>query len=245
MALVAEERRFGSEHVGNVLSRAGNDEPHDVNAAPETEGRLQNKMRNTTRLTQFCRTVELVVAQTKGAESAAGPISHALQNLLSRDDWLKAPWRKADSKIYQQHPIYIDEAGRFSIVSFVWTPGQATPIHDHGVWGVVGVLCGAEFSQRYRSGSDGRMEPDGPPRRMEPGDVEILSPSQGDIHRVWNACDDRASISIHVYGADIGRLQRHSYLPDGGKRMFVSGYSSTWQAHTPGPASSSCEREGL
>ncbi len=31
---------------------------------------------------------------------------------------------------------------RFCVVSFVWGPDQATPIHNHTVWGLVGVLRG-------------------------------------------------------------------------------------------------------
>ncbi|KOG86580.1 cysteine dioxygenase, partial [Streptomyces varsoviensis] len=38
----------------------------------------------------------------------------------------------------------------------------------------------------------------------EQGDVCGFAPP-GDIHRVWNACGDKA-ISLHIYGADIARL---------------------------------------
>ena len=43
-----------------------------------------------------------------------------------------------------------------------------------------------------------------------------------------NAFDDRVSISIHVYGANIGAVARHVFDPvSGAARPFVSGYSST------------------
>ena len=51
------------------------------------------------------------------------------------------------------------------------------------------------------------------------------SPRIGDIHRVHNAFDDRVSISIHVYGADIGVVPRSIYGLDGSRQPFVSGYS--------------------
>lgn len=38
----------------------------------------------------------------------------------------------------------------------------------------------------------------------------------GDIHQVANAHDDRVSISIYVYGADIGAVHRHIYPAAGG-----------------------------
>lgn len=53
---------------------------------------------------------------------------------------------------------------RFSIVSFVWGPGQATPIHDHRVWGAIGMLRGAEENQRYQLDADGIPRALAPPR---------------------------------------------------------------------------------
>ena len=51
-----------------------------------------------------------------------------------------------------------------------------------------------------------------------PGDVDRVSPRLGDIHRVSNACDDRVSISIHIYGGNIGRIPRHVYDVDTARR---------------------------
>ena len=88
----------------------------------------------------------------------------------------------------------------------MWGPGQATPVHDHTVWGLIGVLRGAEIAQAHRiAHDDGTLHKDGRRKRLEAGAVDAVSPGIGDIHRVSNAFDDRASISIHVYGANIGR----------------------------------------
>ena len=57
----------------------------------------------------------------------------------------------------------------------------------------------------------------------------------GDIHRVANAFGDRASISIHVYGADIGAVSRHTYDEAGRPRTFISSYSAA-PAFAPEPA---------
>lgn len=57
--------------------------------------------------------------------------------------------------------------------------------------------------------------------------MERLSPKQGDIHRVANAYDDRVSVSIHVYGGDIGAITRSSFDPAGRRKRFVSGYANT------------------
>nr|GEZ59309.1 hypothetical protein [Tanacetum cinerariifolium] len=69
------------------------------------------------------------------------------------------------------------------VVSFVWGPGQKTPIHDHRVWGLIGMLRGAEYSQGFARSADGRLEQEGRPIRLEPGQVETLSPHSNDIHQ--------------------------------------------------------------
>ena len=46
------------------------------------------------------------------------------------------------------------------------------------------------------------------------------------IHRVSNALADSVSISIHVYGGNIGGVRRAVYTPEGLVKPFVSGYSN-------------------
>jgi predicted metal-dependent enzyme (double-stranded beta helix superfamily) len=153
--------------------------------------------------------------------------SALLRKLVERDDWLPDAFAQPHPDHYQQFLLHADSTERFSVVSFVWGPGQATPVHDHTVWGLIGVLRGAEYSQTYRAQDGGLFMPDGAPLRMEPSAVEAVSPTIGDVHRVSNAFDDRVSISIHVYGANIGVVRRHTYPSGGGRKPFVSGYSNT------------------
>jgi predicted metal-dependent enzyme (double-stranded beta helix superfamily) len=152
-------------------------------------------------------------------------IEEALRTLVQDDAWLPERWARPDSEHYQQHSLYRDPLSRFSVVSFVWGPGQSTPIHDHGVWGVVAVLRGAELSQRYTLDTEGRAVENGQSRLIGVGDTEILLPEEGDIHSVANAFDDKVSISIHVYGADIGVVRRRAFDLGGGSKSFVSSYS--------------------
>ena len=48
-----------------------------------------------------------------------------------------------------------------------------------------------------------------------------------------NAFDDRVSISIHVYGGDIGHIERSLYSEDGTRQPFISGYSPPWTPTVP------------
>ena len=113
------------------------------------------------------------------------------------------------------------------MVSFVWGPGVRTPIHDHTVWGIVGVMRGAENCLEYDPPQPGMPVRLRGQHRCEPGDVDKVSPTVGDVHVVENALGDRASISIHVYGANIGAVKRHVFdVTTGAAKLFVSGYSS-------------------
>ena len=54
-----------------------------------------------------------------------------------------------------------------------------------------------------------------------------VSPTIGDVHEIANAYDDRVSISIHVYGANIGAVERAVYdLATGAEKPFISGYAN-------------------
>jgi predicted metal-dependent enzyme (double-stranded beta helix superfamily) len=149
-----------------------------------------------------------------------------LQNLIAHDDWLPAVFSEPDPARYRQYLLHCDSAERFSVVSFVWGPGQATPIHDHTIWGLVGVLRGAEISQRFAKGADGRLTA-GETERLGPGQVEALSPAAGDIHQVTNAYADQVSVSIHVYGGNIGAVRRSTFDTSGQAKAFISGYSNS------------------
>jgi predicted metal-dependent enzyme (double-stranded beta helix superfamily) len=148
-----------------------------------------------------------------------------LAELVAHDDWLPESHAQPDSAHYCQYLLHLDERERFSVVSFVWGPGQETPIHDHTVWGLVGMLRGEEWAQNYRLGAGGRPEKTGAAELLLPGQVVAVSPRIGDIHRVANALTDRASISIHVYGGNIGRIHRSVFGDDGTVKPFVSGYT--------------------
>jgi predicted metal-dependent enzyme (double-stranded beta helix superfamily) len=150
-----------------------------------------------------------------------------LGELIAHDDWLPDVFSEADPGRYRQNLLYCDPQERFSVVRFVWGPGQHTPVHDHTVWGMVGVLRGAEICEEFeRDASTGKLQPTGE-HRMKRGQIDLVSPTIGDIHRVSNALADRPSVSIHVYGGNIGRISRHTYeLPGGEIGTFISGYSN-------------------
>jgi 3-mercaptopropionate dioxygenase len=150
-----------------------------------------------------------------------------LSKLIRHDDWLPDAFAQPHPEQYQQYLLHCDPMERFSVVSFVWGPAQKTPVHDHTVWGMVGVMRGVESCEEFAlQSATGHMLPKGT-HELRPGGIDLVSPRIGDIHRVSNALADSASVSVHVYGANIGAVTRHVYEP-GTKdsKAFVSAYSS-------------------
>lgn len=180
------------------------------------------------------RLLEFVGAMTRLVEEAADNEARLLESaaplmraLVRHDDWLPKAMAVDHPQFYQQHLLYGDPLDRFSLVSFVWGPGQKTPIHDHTVWGIIAMLRGAELGQQFARDGSGRLTAVGKETRLEPGEIEMVSPTLGDIHQVSNAFTDQVSISIHLYGGNIGRISRHVFAPESGTpKEFVSGYSN-------------------
>jgi 3-mercaptopropionate dioxygenase len=135
-------------------------------------------------------------------------VARRLEPLLVHDDWLAACHQAPGVDSYRQHLLHVSPCRRLSVVALVWRPGQATPIHDHVAWCVVGVYRGLERETRYRL-ADGALERTAT-IEAGPGHVEALIPPAENIHSV-QAGGNELTISIHVYGADIERLGSSVY----------------------------------
>ncbi|HUB11134.1 MAG TPA: cysteine dioxygenase [Acetobacteraceae bacterium] len=179
------------------------------------------------RLRDFVAAVTRLVEHEGNAEDVVlAPARDLLCGLIAHDDWLPDAFAAPDPARYRQYLLYCDPLDRFSLVSFVWGPGQRTPVHDHLMWGLVGMLRGAEQAVPYTLTPDGTALCAGDPCRLRPREIAAVSPHIGDIHTVANALADRASISIHLYGGNIGTVRRHGFDPTTGVASeFVSGYS--------------------
>ncbi len=185
-------------------------------------------MNNPGRFREFVAAFTRAIEETGGAEAAMLERgARLLEALVRHDDWLPEECAQPHPQYYQQYLLYCDPLERYSVVSFVWGPGQKTPVHDHTVWGMIGMLRGAESCRRFSAPAPGAAMTASETARLLPGMVDRVSPTVGDVHEVANACDDRVSISIHVYGANIGAVKRHVFDPaTGAAKPFISGYSN-------------------
>src|ERR1700756_422335 len=72
---------------------------------------------------------------------------------------------RSDTNHYARNLVYDAPDGSLSLYALVWSPGQWTPVHDHGSWGVVGILEGVLEERNYV-----RVSPD---RGLDDG-IELL-----------------------------------------------------------------------
>ncbi len=181
---------------------------------------------------EIARLREFICAMTRLADAGADERrfltegADLLRGLIAQDDWLPEACAEP-GPTYRQYLLHCDPLERFCLVSFVWGPGQRTPVHNHTVWGLVGMLRGEEVSTEMARGAPGSPMRAGRVDRLRPGEVVAVSADTYDIHVVENAFADRASISIHAYGGNIGAIARSVFDPaTGAETRFVSGYTN-------------------
>jgi 3-mercaptopropionate dioxygenase len=154
-------------------------------------------------LTALVSDLDRAVRSAAPGQAKVDAVSAALAPALGDETLLHPDQCVGDPAAYRQHLLHVARDGAFSLVALVWLPGQATPIHDHLSWCVVGVHEGAEHETRYARTEDGFLV-ETVSGVAYAGDVDGLLPP-GDIHLVRNSGTDLA-ISLHVYGADLSRV---------------------------------------
>lgn len=122
------------------------------------------------------------------------------------DEFLEPGHRHGEADGYTRNLIFGSDQDSLSLYSIVWRPGQWTPIHDHGTWGVVGVVEGLLEEQSFvpTSGEtavekDINLEPGGLVL-LPPGAVATFVPNPDHIHQTGVADDRPATLSLHLYG---------------------------------------------
>lgn len=176
-------------------------------------------------ITEFAQKTEELVNTTSDQSELLRLVHRNMTSLLSSEIPERAFLPRDDK--YAMNLLYAPKDLSFSVIAGVWRPGQTTPIHDHLTWALVGVYRGREKESifkrvdEYSNEKLARLEMVSE-KVNESGHVTVLG--EKGIHRVDNPFMEPAW-SIHVYGRDIGNVQRHSYDPVSGEiSTFTSGY---------------------
>jgi 3-mercaptopropionate dioxygenase len=120
--------------------------------------------------------------------------------------FLQPQHRRGDGAHYTRNLIHDAADGSLSLYAIVWQPGQWTPVHDHGSWGVVGVVEGVLEERAYvrlapeRGADEGITLVRGGVILLAPGAVTSFVPNPDHIH-VTGVPEGRAPVlSLHLYG---------------------------------------------
>ena len=168
-------------------------------------------------LKDFIADMEAAAQEESDQSAIVDRVKPCLEELLKHRSFLTDDQRQLDPANPGQNGrtvLYKAPDGTLSVLAVVFPEGKPTPVHDHLTWGMVGVYEGGERETKYRRVDDGSREDYAEiveigPAEYEPGQVTAFVPPD-DIHRV-EAVSSVKSVSIHVYGTDIGELDRHKF----------------------------------
>lgn len=154
-------------------------------------------------------------------------VAQRLSTLLAGGYRLPTRFTRPSPDRHLNYPLYIAPDDTWSLAAVVWNAGQRTPVHGHETWGVAGIYSGAEHEIRYVKpavSEEGRPLTPAGEQTWERGQVTVCCTTDDDVHAV-EAVGDEPTVGIHVYGGNIGTLNRPSYDPGtGAVQWFVSGW---------------------
>ena len=102
------------------------------------------------RLQDFIEDSEAAVRNHPDLADIVRAVTPSMDRLLSGPrDFLTPAHFRSDPDHYARNLVYAAPEAGLSLYTLVWQPGQWTPIHDHGTWGVVGVIEGQLEEQNY------------------------------------------------------------------------------------------------
>lgn len=164
--------------------------------------------------------------------------SHVLEAIQTITEAFVSEWRIPDSRYlacrpdapYASYLLFVNDQASFSIVLDVFMPGQAAVIHNHKCWCAFTCLDGLERERLYDVAPDLLSPPAQTEERICPvGQVRVLGSDRFLFHQV-ECASDAPTVSLHLYGADIGRIQRDMWdaqAGNGGRYVhFSSAYSN-------------------
>lgn len=118
------------------------------------------------------------------------------------------PWHyQSEPTHYCRNLVYRTADESLSLYTLVWLPpGQWTPVHDHGSWGVVGVVEGVLEERGYvrlspdRGSNQGIELVRGAVILLGRGAVTSFVPNPDHIHITGVPIERARAVSLHLYG---------------------------------------------
>ena len=150
------------------------------------------------------------VAEPADCVLALAPLMLAL--IDEAGSFLEARHCRSDPNHYARNLVYDAPDHGLSLYAIVWLPGQWTPVHDHGSWGVVGVVEGVLEERNYvrlspDRGADAGIElARGGVILLGQGAVTSFVPNPDHIHVTGVPAERQRAVSLHLYGRTMNRF---------------------------------------
>lgn len=156
--------------------------------------------------TFIARASERSRAQREPADCvlALAPLMHDL--IEHAGGFLQPEHYRSDPAGYTRNLIHEAPDAGLSLYALVWLPGQWTPVHDHGSWGVVGVVEGVLEERSYvrltpdRGADEGIELARGGTILLNRGAVTSFVPNPDHIHVTGVPAERPRAVSLHLYG---------------------------------------------
>jgi predicted metal-dependent enzyme (double-stranded beta helix superfamily) len=177
-------------------------------------------------LQRFIASCEAVVAERGKLADRVTAIVPLMRELTTQaESFLSPEHYRSDPQHYARNRIFCAPDEQLSLFSLVWLPGQWTPVHDHGCWGVVGVVQGLLEERAYMSAT-GDIAADSGIRLkrggvilLSPGSVSSFVPNPDHIHRTGAAAGRETCVSLHLYGRNMNSY--HDSDVEAGTRRMI------------------------
>lgn len=182
-------------------------------------------------LGKFIADVAQLVKEEKDEQIVTKKVAKRMEQFLDEKAVIPEAFKQPNPDKYTLYPLYIAPDNSFSIASAVWDVGQSTPVHDHGTWGVIGIVQGKEDEVHYEVSTKGEPLKKLMHRELHTGDVAVCCTSDQDVHQV-SCASQVPCVGIHVYGGNIGEMKRHVYHPKTSeKRAVVTAWDPVPTSH--------------
>ncbi|HEX3542502.1 MAG TPA: hypothetical protein VHT75_18890 [Acidimicrobiales bacterium] len=137
-------------------------------------------------------------ATATGGGAAPGQIAAVLREVLDDAELLPESLRRYRPPAGFATFLHARRSA-FVVFSTITAPTRPVPIHDHGSWGLVGLVHGREEEIRYRLDGGSLHECGRSP--YSAGQVMVVPPPPDDIHQVFNL-GDAHSVAVHLFLKD-------------------------------------------
>jgi 3-mercaptopropionate dioxygenase len=174
-------------------------------------------------LSDFVARCQSSIRDVTDPDACVGALTPVMRDLLAAGPVALEPRHVAPCDAgYARNAIHVAGDDEMSLFALVWLPGQWTPVHDHGTWGVVGIVQGVLEEHAY---SVEGCEDSG--FRLSRGGVNVLTEGavcgfvarDDHTHMVGVREGQPACVSLHLYGRNLNSF--HVYDLAAGTRRLI------------------------